>query len=94
MVAERCVELHTRVQQGFIREFELAREILRPITSVNVISEHDHEIETDSLPVCLHLPGDLILFVVPGPTVSNYSKANRLRLERQLQVQCALGCLF
>ena len=80
MVAQRGIELHSRIQQRFIGQLEFLREIFWMMGSVNVITQHDDEVEAHLLTVGFHFLCHLILVAVAGSTVADYSKTDRLRL--------------
>ena len=52
------------------------------MASVNVVSQHKYEIETDEVMVGFHLLGDFVLLFLSRPTVADYPKAHRFVFER------------
>jgi hypothetical protein len=61
MVPERGVEGHLCVEQDLVGLLELVDEILRALAAVDVVAQHDHELEGKHLPRrCEPLP-DLVL---------------------------------
>jgi hypothetical protein len=81
VIAERCVELHSGVEQGFVGLLKFSDEVVRMITAVNVVAEHEHEVEVRDLAKGLELLSDLILRAIPSTAVANHREANGLRFE-------------
>src|SRR5947208_16715039 len=59
--------------------------------SVNVVSQHDHEIKTDDVVEGIHLLCNFVLFFLAGPAISDDSKTHRLVLERYPDIKVGFG---
>jgi len=61
VIAEGRVEGHLCIEQGLIGLLEFVDEVLRPLTAVDVVPEHDHELEWKRLSCLCELGADLVL---------------------------------
>ena len=86
VVADGGVERDALIEQRTIRRFELGLEIVRAIGGIDVVTEHDHEIEWKLLPPGRHLLRDLVLRLIATPRVANDREANRAGLQRQREL--------
>src|SRR5262249_52703835 len=58
VVAQRGVELHTGLEQVFVRLFEARFDVFRLAFCVDVVAEHDRELEGRLFALPKHLAGD------------------------------------
>ena len=86
VIPQRRVEFDACVQQGLIRHLELLFKILGAAAAVDVVSEHDHEIEGKSLPDAGHLLGYLILRLFTGSHVAYGGEADRIGFQWELKL--------
>ena len=54
---------------------------------VDVVPQHDDEIEANFLPVDLNLLRNVVLLALAGAAVADHSEAHRLLFQRKLQLQ-------
>src|SRR5207244_8708917 len=92
VIPKRGVELYPGIEQRFVRQFELTDEILGAVPAVDVVTQHDHEIESNKFAVCFHLLSNLILGAAARPAVSYDRKAHGFRVQRKSQVNLRSGC--
>ena len=84
VVVPQCgIEFHASVEQRFVRAFELFVKPKRGIRSVNIVSQHEDELEGELLTVPHHLLGHFILFPVTCSIITHDGKANRVGPERK-----------
>ncbi len=83
MISQRGVELHARIEQRLIRILELLLHGARALAAVDVIAQHDHEIEAGLFAVSFHLLPDVILRLFACSVVSDDRKAKRSLFERE-----------
>ena len=86
VIPQRRIEFDARVQQGLVRRLELLLKILGAAAAVEVVSEHDHEIEGKSLPDAGHLLGYLILRLLTGSHVTDGGEADRIGFQWELKL--------
>src|SRR5579885_1173432 len=77
VIAERGVELHAGVQQSGIRILEFSFEIRGRLAAVEIVAEHDHEVEWKFFVASRHLIGDIILGFLAGSIVADDREPNR-----------------
>src|SRR5262249_2509062 len=71
VVAERSVKLHPGLEQIFIGGFKLALEVLWLPTAVNVIPQHEDEIDRRLSPVINHPLGNGVLSFTAIATIAD-----------------------
>src|ERR1700747_1878146 len=86
VIPQRRVEFDACVQQGLVMYPELLFKILGAAAAVDVVSEHDHEIEGKSLPDAGHLLGHLILRLFTGSHVADGGEADRIVFQWELKL--------
>src|SRR5256885_17148292 len=86
MVAEGRVKPHSAIEQGFVRDLEFLREVPGLMRTINVVSEHNHEIKTYRMAIDFHLLRDLILLLISGAAVADYRETHRIFSEGQFDV--------
>jgi hypothetical protein len=57
VIAKGRVELHSRIQQSVVRYLELLPEIMGLVSAVDVVAQHDDELEIHLLAIEFHLLG-------------------------------------
>ena len=83
VVADGRLELHPRVQQRLVRSLELVHEIRRSLRPVEVIAEHQDEIERKLLSGPHHPIGDFVLGRTARSVVTDDRELDRSRPVRQ-----------
>ena len=78
VVAKGGVEAHAGREQRRIRLLELRDEILRLLTPVHVVAEHDHELEWNLRSSGGHLLTDVVLRATARAGVSDCRKLQRV----------------
>src|SRR5256885_13621196 len=91
MVAEGRVKPHSAIEQGFVRDLEFLREISGLMRTINVVSEHNHEIKTHRMAIDFHLLRDLILLLIAGAAVADYPETHRIFSEGQFYIEPRRG---
>src|SRR5581483_7545834 len=76
MVAERSVKLYSGVEQGLVGELKFPGEVGGRVAAINVVAEHNDEIEIDGLAKCFHLLRDFVLFFFASAAVADDGEAN------------------
>ena len=74
MVPERRVKADTRVQQRPEWRLKLLDEVLEILTSVQVVPEHDHQLERKPAVIRRHLSTDGVLRLLACAVVTDRSK--------------------
>jgi pimeloyl-ACP methyl ester carboxylesterase len=78
------VELHAAVEQRLVRLFEFAAEIIRALSAIQVVADHDRELERKD-PVDLRDPGcDRPLLAAASAAVADHEETDRSVLVREL----------
>ena len=90
MVAERRVELHSGIEQRLVWAFELGDEVGGALATVQVVAEHDGEVERELLPRLHHLLGHLVLLVFACAVVAHGHEFHRVGLVRQGDMETPL----
>src|SRR5947207_6224691 len=75
MIAERRVELHARIQQRFVRQLELSEEIVRRLPAVDVVAQHQDDLEVDLLLELGKAVAGLVLGAPTGSGIADYGEA-------------------
>ena len=83
MVAERGIESDAGVEQRLVGQLKLVRKVLRPLGAVDVVADHQHELEVDALTRLLELRADLVLGFFAGAGVADDREADRILFERK-----------
>jgi hypothetical protein len=83
VIAERGVEGNLGVEQRLIRLLELLDEVLRPFGAVDVVADHDHELERKQRSRLGQLLADLELRLRAGAGISDHGKAHRVLAGRR-----------
>src|SRR5207245_10415535 len=89
---KRDVIVDGRIYSSLRLDCELWDDISAHIYAVDVITEYDHEIESNKFSVCFHLLSILILGAAARPAVSYDRKSHGFRVQRKSQVNLRSGC--
>src|SRR5437868_2826962 len=91
VVPEAGIELYSCIEHRLVRLFELTVKVAGLVATVDVVTHHDHEVETDSFPVCFHLGSDFVLGGIASAVIANDCEAGRFLLQRQLEFKMCLS---
>ncbi len=86
MVANRRLERHPGVEQRFVRLLELGAIVSGGMAVVDVVAEHEDQVERELLPPHDHLLRHGVLRFVAAPRVTDDCKPDRTGLLRQRQL--------
>ena len=84
MIAQRRVETDAGLEQRSIRPFELVDEIIRVLPTVEVVAEHDHELERKRRAGRSHLLADVELRLRAAAVVADDGKLQRVGLSGRI----------
>ena len=83
MVAQCGVEGNARLQQRRVGTLELVDEVLRPLTAIHVVAQHQDQLERESCAGSGHLPADIELRGLPRAAVADHGELQRVRRARE-----------
>ena len=86
MITERGEEFDLGVEQRFVGGFELVDEVLRALTTIEVVAVHDDERERKLLMVSGHLLPHFVFRFFAGTVVADHCEAYGVRFEWKRQV--------
>ena len=91
MIANGSLEPDAGIEQRFVREFEFLDEVRRPLTSVEVVAEHQHEVVGELAVRVGHLLADLVLLASAGPVVADHGELDRVGPVRERRNDAGSG---
>src|SRR5688572_22231145 len=83
MVAERGIELYAGIEQWFIRDLKLLLEVARVLAAIEVVAQHDSEVEGIACAPRRQLIGDGELVPIAGACVADHGELDRARFVRE-----------
>ena len=84
VIAKGGSERHPGIEQRPIRSRELVLEIRRSLWTVEVVAQHQHQVERERLVDASHLTGHVELRLLAGAVVTDDGKLQRLGVIREL----------
>jgi hypothetical protein len=83
MVADRGLEGDAGIEERLVGHFELGRVVLRGVTIVDVVAEHQHQVVFERLAPCDHLLRNLVLGPGPATRIADHRPLHGSRAVRQ-----------
>ena len=88
VVAERGVELHAIIEQRLVRLLELVDVVDRPLAAIQVVAQHDRELERELGARLNDLRRDVVLIAIARPAVADDEELHRVRVVGQRGPGC------
>ncbi len=91
VIAKRGVELHTSIEQRLVGILELPLHVLRPLATIDVVADGDHQLVGKARPQVGHLLRELVLPAVASAEVAKDGELERILAVRELDPRPCLG---